>query len=61
VTPVSFSAGVRLGVMQGEYHWHKYDNDDEFNQGLVRDFGVTKESNTQPLQTMYAAVCISCR
>ena len=20
---------VRLGVMQGEYHWHKHDNDDE--------------------------------
>ena len=19
-----------LGVMQGEYHWHKHDNDDEF-------------------------------
>lgn len=21
---------VRLGVMQGEYHWHKHDADDEF-------------------------------
>lgn len=21
---------VRLGVMQGEYHWHKHDRDDEF-------------------------------
>jgi hypothetical protein len=21
---------IRLGVMQGEYHWHKHDNDDEF-------------------------------
>jgi oxalate decarboxylase/phosphoglucose isomerase-like protein (cupin superfamily) len=21
---------VRLGVMQGEYHWHKHDIDDEF-------------------------------
>lgn len=21
---------MRLGVMQGEYHWHKHDNDDEF-------------------------------
>jgi dTDP-4-dehydrorhamnose 3,5-epimerase-like enzyme len=21
---------VRLGVIQGEYHWHKHDNDDEF-------------------------------
>jgi len=21
---------IRLGVMQGEYHWHKHDKDDEF-------------------------------
>jgi Cupin domain len=21
---------MRLGVMQGEYHWHKHENDDEF-------------------------------
>ncbi len=21
---------VRLGVMQGEYHWHQHDSDDEF-------------------------------
>ena len=21
---------VRIGVVQGEYHWHKHDNDDEF-------------------------------
>jgi mannose-6-phosphate isomerase-like protein (cupin superfamily) len=21
---------ARLGVLQGEYHWHKHDNDDEF-------------------------------
>lgn len=21
---------VRVGVVQGEYHWHKHDNDDEF-------------------------------
>jgi len=23
-------AVVRLGVMQGEYHWHKHETDDEF-------------------------------
>ena len=23
-------AVVRVGVVQGEYHWHKHDNDDEF-------------------------------
>jgi mannose-6-phosphate isomerase-like protein (cupin superfamily) len=21
---------VRLGIVEGEYHWHKHDNDDEF-------------------------------
>jgi mannose-6-phosphate isomerase-like protein (cupin superfamily) len=24
------SSVVRLGVIQGEYHWHKHDSDDEF-------------------------------
>jgi mannose-6-phosphate isomerase-like protein (cupin superfamily) len=24
------SSVVRLGVIEGEYHWHKHDNDDEF-------------------------------
>jgi mannose-6-phosphate isomerase-like protein (cupin superfamily) len=24
------NAVVRLGVVQGEYHWHKHTNDDEF-------------------------------
>ena len=24
------SSVVRLGVVQGEYHWHKHDSDDEF-------------------------------
>ena len=24
------SSVVRVGIIQGEYHWHKHDNDDEF-------------------------------
>lgn len=24
------NAVIRLGVVQGEYHWHKHDDDDEF-------------------------------
>ena len=24
------SSVVRMGVFEGEYHWHKHDNDDEF-------------------------------
>ena len=23
-------SAIRLGVVQGEYHWHKHDDDDEF-------------------------------
>ena len=44
---------IRLGVMQGEYHWHKHDSDDEFF--LVPDghFIIDLESESidlQPLQ-----------
>lgn len=28
---------MRLGVVQGEYHWHKHDKDDEFDWLLVRN------------------------
>jgi mannose-6-phosphate isomerase-like protein (cupin superfamily) len=34
---------VHLGVLQGEYHWHKHDNDDEFFfvlEGFVVPKGV---------------------
>ncbi len=31
---------VRLGVMQGEYHWHKHDHDDEFFFCLDGEFLV---------------------
>jgi mannose-6-phosphate isomerase-like protein (cupin superfamily) len=24
------SSVVRIGIVEGEYHWHKHDNDDEF-------------------------------
>ena len=29
LTIVNDSA-IRLGIVEGEYHWHKHDNDDEF-------------------------------
>jgi mannose-6-phosphate isomerase-like protein (cupin superfamily) len=35
---------VRLGVMQGEYHWHKHDNDDEFFFVLEGRFIIDLES-----------------
>lgn len=37
---------VRLGVMQGEYHWHKHDNDDEFFFVLEGRFLIDLEERT---------------
>jgi mannose-6-phosphate isomerase-like protein (cupin superfamily) len=37
---------VRLGVMQGEYHWHKHDNDDEFFFVLEGHFLIDLEDRT---------------
>ena len=41
---------VRLGIVEGEYHWHKHDNDDEFffvleGQLLIDLEGQTIEVN----------------
>src|SRR5262244_1415848 len=35
---------VRLGVMQGEYHWHKHDADDEFFFVLSGRFVIDLEN-----------------
>jgi mannose-6-phosphate isomerase-like protein (cupin superfamily) len=37
---------VRLGVMQGEYHWHKRDNDDEFFYVLSGRFIIDLEGRS---------------
>jgi mannose-6-phosphate isomerase-like protein (cupin superfamily) len=37
---------VRLGVMLGEYHWHKHDHDDEFFFCLEGEFLVDLEDKT---------------
>jgi mannose-6-phosphate isomerase-like protein (cupin superfamily) len=37
---------VRLGVLQGEYHWHKHDNDDEFFFVLEGRFIVELEDRS---------------
>jgi mannose-6-phosphate isomerase-like protein (cupin superfamily) len=41
---------VRIGIVEGEYHWHKHDNDDEFffvldGQLLIDLEGKTIELN----------------
>src|SRR5687768_3779006 len=41
---------VRLGVMQGEYHWHKHDNDDEFFFVLEGTFFVDLEDRVVELK-----------
>ncbi len=41
---------VRLGVMQGEYHWHKHDEDDEFFFVLEGHFIVDLEGQSIDLQ-----------
>ena len=40
---------VRLGVMQGEYHWHKHDNDDEFFFVLDGRFVIDLEDRSVEL------------
>src|SRR6204780_978638 len=41
---------VRLGVMQGEYHWHKHDNDDEFFFVIEGTFFVDFEDRVVELK-----------
>ena len=41
---------VRLGVMQGEYHWHKHDHDDEFFFVLDGHFIIDLENRSIDLQ-----------
>ena len=37
---------VRLGVVQGEYHWHKHDKDDEFFYLVEGRFLIDLEGRT---------------
>jgi mannose-6-phosphate isomerase-like protein (cupin superfamily) len=37
---------VRLGVVEGEYHWHEHDNDDEFFYVLEGKFFVDLQDRT---------------
>lgn len=40
---------VRLGVMQGEFHWHKHDEEDEFFFVLDGRFMIDLEDRTVEL------------
>jgi mannose-6-phosphate isomerase-like protein (cupin superfamily) len=41
---------VRLGVMQGEFHWHKHDDEDEFFFVLQGKFLIDLENETITLE-----------
>jgi len=41
---------IRLGIMQGEYHWHKHDDDDEFFFVLEGSFFIDLEEESIELQ-----------
>jgi cupin superfamily acireductone dioxygenase involved in methionine salvage len=42
-------AVVRLGVVQGEYHWHHHDNEDEFFYVVSGRFLIDLENRTVDL------------
>ncbi|HEX6314744.1 MAG TPA: cupin domain-containing protein [Gemmatimonadaceae bacterium] len=41
---------VRLGVVKGEYHWHKHDQDDEFFYVVSGRFLIDLEDRTVTLE-----------
>ena len=40
---------IRLGVVEGEYHWHKHDDDDEFFYVLEGKFLIDLKGRTVEL------------
>ena len=40
---------VRLGVVEGEYHWHKHDEDDEFFYVIEGQLLIDLEGHTVEL------------
>lgn len=42
---------VRLGVVEGEYHWHKHDHDDEFFYVVEGELLIDLESRTVVLSS----------
>ena len=47
---------VRMGVIEGEYHWHKHDNDDEFFYVVEGELLIDLEGRTVALQPMQGFV-----
>jgi mannose-6-phosphate isomerase-like protein (cupin superfamily) len=47
---------VRLGVVQGEYHWHKHDNDDEYFYVVEGELHIDLEDRTIDLKPRQGVV-----
>ena len=47
---------VRLGVVEGEYHWHKHDNDDEFFYVVEGKLEIDLEGRTVVLEPRQGVV-----
>jgi mannose-6-phosphate isomerase-like protein (cupin superfamily) len=47
---------VRLGVVQGEYHWHKHDDDDEFFYVVEGQLLIDLEDRTIDLRPRQGVV-----
>jgi mannose-6-phosphate isomerase-like protein (cupin superfamily) len=45
---------IRLGVLHGEFHWHKHDDEDEFFLLLDGDFRIELEDRTVELKPRQA-------
>lgn len=46
---------IRIGIVQGEYHWHKHDEDDEFFFVLSGKLFIDLEGRTIELEPMTGA------
>ncbi len=42
---------VRVGILEGEFHWHKHDHDDEFFFVVEGEFFIDLEGRTIELHT----------
>ncbi len=47
---------VRIGVVEGEYHWHKHDDDDEFFYVVEGHFLIDLEDRTIDLKPRQGVV-----
>jgi mannose-6-phosphate isomerase-like protein (cupin superfamily) len=50
------SSVVRVGVIQGEYHWHKHDHDDEFFYVVEGQLLIDLEGRTVTLDPLQGFV-----